>query len=152
MTTQQTEVLLWKRKRWWLKQTPLWDFFQLVGETPSFGVPDTTLWRGYIGTWEIVDRRLYLINLEGLMLDRTPASMATIFPRYPERAFADWYCGPLEIEFYPTDVDRARMPDAIRLTHKLMVERGILVEGDFEDTEAFFELNQSNTFAQKSPR
>ena len=31
---------------------------------PHFQAPSTALWRGYVGSWEIVDDRLYLVELE----------------------------------------------------------------------------------------
>lgn len=51
--------------------------------------------RGYQGTWEIQDNRLYLVELVGTLEDGSEATLATLFPNSPERVFADWHSGPL---------------------------------------------------------
>lgn len=51
--------------------------------------------RGYEGTWEIQDGRLYLVKLVGILRNRREASVATFFPNSPDRVFANWYSGPL---------------------------------------------------------
>ncbi len=44
---------------------PLSDFFAMGGFNPRFESNSTALWRGYVGRWEIVDGRLYLVELHG---------------------------------------------------------------------------------------
>ena len=51
--------------------------------------------RGYEGTWELQDGRLYLINLVGTLRNGRAANVATFFPNSPDRVFANWYSGPL---------------------------------------------------------
>lgn len=51
--------------------------------------------RGFQGTWELENGRLYLIKLVGTVKDGSDATLATLFPDSPERVFADWYSGPL---------------------------------------------------------
>ena len=51
--------------------------------------------RGYEGTWELQDGRLYLVKLVGTLRNRREASVATFFPNSPDRVFANWYSGPL---------------------------------------------------------
>jgi hypothetical protein len=60
--------------------------------------------RGYEGTWELQDDRLYLVKLVGTLRNRREASVATFFPNSPDRVFANWYSGPL-IE---PDVDQTK--------------------------------------------
>ena len=57
----------------------------------------TALWRGYVGTWEIRDGRLYLAGLDGTLQDGSRATVATFFPDYPDRVFAHWYSGTLRV-------------------------------------------------------
>ncbi len=57
----------------------------------------TALWRGYIGTWEIVDGRLYLTAINVLPGNRAGANLETVFPGYPDRVFAHWYSGILRV-------------------------------------------------------
>lgn len=76
---------------------PLADYFALAGTSPGFLVTCTALWRGYVGTWEIVDGRLYLIGLEAILGDGGKASLATLFPAFPDRVFAHWFSGRIRV-------------------------------------------------------
>lgn len=97
MTAQIPERLIHKGEDLALCSTPLSDFFAMAGVTPEFEVTWSTLWRGYIGTWEIVADRLYLIGLEGTLPGGTPASIEAIFPGFRNRVFAHWYSGTLRL-------------------------------------------------------
>ena len=77
---------------------PLGHYFELGGKAPAFDDWScTALWRGYVGTWEIVDSRLYLVDLTGTLADGSQATLATIFPDHPKRVFAHWFTGTLRI-------------------------------------------------------
>jgi hypothetical protein len=93
MTAQIAEKLLYLGERHSMCGTPLAMYFELSGVNPDFDEPSTALWRGYVGSWEVIDDRLYLVGLAGHLNDGTPANLATIFPDYPDRAFAHWYSG-----------------------------------------------------------
>ena len=51
--------------------------------------------RGYEGTWELQDGRLYLAKLVGALRNGRQVTVATFFPNSPDRVFANWYTGPL---------------------------------------------------------
>lgn len=76
---------------------PLASYFALGGESVAFRASSTALSRGYIGTWEILDQRLYLIRLQGWLQDESPVSLETVFPGYPQRVFAHWFSGTLRL-------------------------------------------------------
>lgn len=76
---------------------PLSVFLNLSNFSRKIRSPNTALWRGYVGTWEIVNNRLYLIALSGEFIDGSPVNLEAIFPGYPERVFAHWYSGLLRI-------------------------------------------------------
>lgn len=100
MTAQIGEVLHYEGKTVRMCDTPLSDYFALGGRRPNpdfdtFGC--TALWRGYVGTWEIVDGRLYLVSLAGEFEDGTPVSLGAVFPDFPNRVFAHWYSGTIRI-------------------------------------------------------
>lgn len=97
MTAQFAERLLYQGKEVAMCTNPLGDYFAMGGYTPRFESNCTALWRGYVGRWEIVDERLYLIELHGTLEDGTEASVATIFPDFPDRVFAHWYSGTIRI-------------------------------------------------------
>ncbi len=97
MTAQFGEGLIYHGSKVTMCTEPLGDYFAFGGERPDFATNCTALWRGYVGTWEVIDDRLYLVSLSGTLRDGTKATLATIFPDYPERAFAHWYSGTLRI-------------------------------------------------------
>ena len=76
---------------------PLSTYFARIDSYPEFESNCTALWRGYVGTWEILDGRLYLIGLVATMKDGSPANLATLFPDYPSRVFAHWYSGEIRV-------------------------------------------------------
>jgi len=73
--------------------TPLAYYFEFGGTRPAFAQQSSALWRGYVGTWEVRDARLYLIGLSGSLEDGTPATLRTLFPDFPDRVFAHWFSG-----------------------------------------------------------
>jgi hypothetical protein len=97
MTAQSPERLHYQGEEVAMYAEPLSDYFALSESTPPFVWTSTNCWRGYVGRWEIADSRLYLIELRGRLKDGSEASIATIFPDFPERVFAHWYSGTLRI-------------------------------------------------------
>jgi hypothetical protein len=97
MTAQTPERLHYQGEEVAMYTLPLDDYFALVESSPPFVWTSTDCWRGYVGRWEIADNRLYLIELRGRLKDGSEASVATIFPDFPERLFAHWYSGTIRI-------------------------------------------------------
>ncbi len=100
MTAQIGEILRYGGNTVRMCDTPLSGYFALGGRRPE---PDfdsfrcTALWRGYVGTWEIFDDRLYLVGLAGELEDGSSGSLATVFPDFPDRVFAHWHSGTIRI-------------------------------------------------------
>ena len=97
MTAQIAERLHYLGEDIAMCTTPLGDYFAMGGTNPCFESNCTALWRGYVGSWEIVDDRLYLVGLTGTLEGGADATLATIFPGFPERVFAHWYSGTIRI-------------------------------------------------------
>lgn len=97
MTAQIAETLILDGRKFAMCSEPLEDFFRFGGARPGFAERSTALWRGYTGTWKIIDARLYLIDLRGTLRNGENASLETVFPDYPDRVFAHWYSGTLRI-------------------------------------------------------
>lgn len=76
---------------------PLSEWFQRVGHTPALAIPSSALWRGYIGDWEIVNDRLYLVGINACFEDGTPVRLVDWFPGFSERVFAHWFSGDLRL-------------------------------------------------------
>lgn len=97
MTAQFSELLLLEGKQQALCSYPLASYFALGGESVAFRASSTALSRGYVGTWEIHDQRLYLTRLQGSLQDESPVSLETVFPGYSQRVFAHWFSGTLRL-------------------------------------------------------
>ena len=97
MTAQIAEKLNYEGQQLSMCSEPLGNYFAFTGINPGFESNCTALRRGYVGTWEIVEGRLYLIGLRGALLEGGDASLATIFPDFPNRVFAHWYSGTIRI-------------------------------------------------------
>lgn len=97
MTAQIAENLRYQGEDVAMCTNPLGDYFAMGGVNPRFESNCTALWRGYVGSWEIVAERLYLVGLSGTLEDGTDATLATVFPDFPDRVFAHWYSGTIRI-------------------------------------------------------
>lgn len=102
--------------------TPLDNYFALGGRWPDFDTRySTMLWRGYIGSWEILKGRLYLVGLSGRLHDGAEVRLATVFPGFSERVFAHWYCGTLRIP-------QGRLLKSVRQGFASRYERDLLID------------------------
>lgn len=97
MTAQISERLIFEGQQVALLSNPLSDYFALGGRDPGFQSTSTALWRGYVGTWEVTDDRLYLVALQGLLKSGAEANLASVFPGFEDRVFAHWFSGRLRI-------------------------------------------------------
>lgn len=97
MTAQHAEILVYRGEQLRMCSEPLSEHVKAMQPGLHFKMPFTSLERGYIGRWEIMDDRLYLIGLDGKLSDGTKASVETFFPDAPGPVFADWYSGQLRV-------------------------------------------------------
>jgi hypothetical protein len=97
MTAQIAEKISIDGETFAMCTEPLADYFELGGKRLQFAATCTALWRGYVGHWELLNDRLYLVGLSGTLEDGTEASLANIFPEYPLRVFAHWYSGKIRL-------------------------------------------------------
>ena len=121
MTAQISETLVYEGRQLSMCTNPLSLYFALGGDGPTFQCNCTALWRGYVGTWEIVDGRLYLIDLQGTLKGGEEASVATIFPDYPDRVFAHWYSGTIRIP-------QGQLLNYVHMGYGSTYERDLLLE------------------------
>lgn len=121
MTAQIAEKLILNGQEFALCSNPLEDFFRLGGARPDFAKICSALWRGYVGTWEIMNDRLYIINLRGTLQNGENASLETVFPDYPERAFAHWYSNILRIP-------QGEMLEYVHAGYGSIYERDLMIE------------------------
>jgi hypothetical protein len=139
MTAQIMEQLLYDGKKVPMCTEPLSDYFAMGGLNPGFKSTCTALWRGYVGSWEIVDDRLYLIALQGSLEDGTEASLATIFPEYPSRVFAHWYSDAIRIP-EGRQIEYVHMGYGSTYERDLLldVERGVVMTKKVRNNDAIY--------------
>jgi hypothetical protein len=65
MTAQTLETLLFEGKRYGMYCEPFRDYCRHAKLVLRLTAPDTGLWRGYEGEWEIADGRFYLVGITG---------------------------------------------------------------------------------------
>jgi hypothetical protein len=134
MTAQIAETLIHEGRRLSMCSQPLDDYFALGGWRPTFAFSCTALWRGYVGTWEIVGERLYLIDLKGTLEEGGEAGLETLFPGFPDRVFAHWYSKTLRLpegrllEYVHMGYDSTYERDRL-----LRFERGVLVASELRE-------------------
>lgn len=121
MTAQVAEQLIYNDEKYALCECPLNDYFALAGIQSNLSALHTACWRGYVGTWEIIDRRLYLIGLEGMDTDGQDIAVSTFFPDFPDQVFAHWYTGTLR-------VPQGELLDYVHMGFGSTYERDLLLE------------------------
>lgn len=98
MTAQAPERILINGDTQGLSEWPLKTYIGLGGQLPELNDFWTSAHRrGYVGTWQIIDERLYLIKIRASLKNGEFGNLGDLFPGYPDRVFAHWYCGTLTI-------------------------------------------------------
>jgi len=95
VTAQASEFLLYQGEKHSMCTEVLEIYFVMADMKAPFVAPHSALWRGYVGTWEIKDERLYLIDLRGQLKNGQSGSLDEIFPGFAGRVFAHWFTGRL---------------------------------------------------------
>lgn len=97
MTAQFAEVLHYKGEQLQLRTHPLSVYFGQMGISPEFQDKSTACWRRYVGHWEILMDRLYLVGISATYSDGREVTIESLFPGFEDRVFAHWYSGILTI-------------------------------------------------------
>ncbi len=66
-------------------------------QRPPFQFRKTSCHRGYIATWEIKGKALYLVSIEGILEGEKNASLSDIFPGKDSPILADFIDGDIAI-------------------------------------------------------
>lgn len=94
MTAQFREILLYKGERLGMAENPLRPYLDSRIDI-EFVSNSTACWRGYVGRWEVIDDKLYLVNLSANLGDEK-VGIDYLFPGQT-KVFADWYSGEIRI-------------------------------------------------------
>jgi hypothetical protein len=100
VTAQFTEVLKYQGETLSLCTYPLNVYWKSSGNPLELQSTSTGCWRGYVGTWEIANDRLYLVKFWGNRMGKDESEtenvgLADLFPDYPDGVFAHWFTGQL---------------------------------------------------------
>jgi hypothetical protein len=101
MTAQIRERLYYNGEKYYLSTEPLKPLLEIIGDignekSSSVVWMSTDCKRGYIGTWKIVEDKLFLIGLEGCPEDNKEFTIDFLFPNQ-KKVFAGWFTGEIKI-------------------------------------------------------
>ena len=95
MTIQAGDVLSYNGKKTTITAEPLKPYLETRTDV-SFIFKSTALVRGYIGVWEIKNKKLYLVSLVGFINNNEKVDLKYLFPNITE-VFAVWFSGDIRI-------------------------------------------------------
>ena len=80
--------------------TPLSGWLSLMeaeGRPAGFRVSCSACWRGYVGTWEVRDDALWVMDIHATGPDGREISAQDIFPGRDFPVLADWFSGEIRL-------------------------------------------------------
>ena len=95
MTIQAADILSYNGKKTSIASEPLKSYLDARSDV-GFVYKTTALVRGYIGKWEIKNKKLYLISLVGFIENNKQVDLNYLFPNETE-VFANWFSGDIRI-------------------------------------------------------
>jgi|688.fasta_scaffold1007372_1 hypothetical protein len=95
MSAQIPEQMIFEGGKHQMFTEPLEHYREQGGKLPEFVPHMTSLDRGYVATWEIVNGNLYLIAIKGELEIGGAANLKEIFPGCSGPVFAHWYSGTI---------------------------------------------------------
>ncbi len=98
MTRQSSERLIYKGQEYGMVTQPLDSFRMKMEKNPILFPPDTACWRGYRGTWEVREDKLFLIKLKAFTANHGVHGIELFFPGQKE-VFADWFTGEIQVQY-----------------------------------------------------
>jgi hypothetical protein len=91
MTAQVPESLDFDGEKLAMTATPLGLVAGKLHKKIKLSQTCTALWRGYVGSWELTDKKLYLTHISAdLVEENRRVRLDDFFPGYPDRVFAHW--------------------------------------------------------------
>ena len=95
MTIQAADILSYNDKKTTIATEPLKPYLETRSNV-GFIYKTTALVRGYIGRWEIKNKKLFLVYLLGFIENNKQVDLNYLFPNQTE-VFASWYSGEIRI-------------------------------------------------------
>jgi hypothetical protein len=95
MTAQRSDLIYIGIYKYPINTEPLSVYIESMSIKPKFMAASTACWRGYIATWEIIDSKLYLIELDATTENYAKRDVNFLFPGQ-QKVFAEWFSGTIE--------------------------------------------------------
>ncbi len=96
MTTQTKDILIYNNEKLLIACEPLEDYLEKVQLPHKLVAPSSACWRGYYSKWAIDNKKLFLIEWRGFILDWQKVGIDYLFPD-EEIVFAKWFSGEIRI-------------------------------------------------------
>jgi hypothetical protein len=143
MTAQICDLLYYNGEGFSLSCEPLEPFLEMLGENkPCSKNASTCCHRGYIGTWEITDGKLYLIGLKGYPVNEE-FTVEYLFSGQA-RVLAEWFTDELRIP-------KGKMLHYEHLGYMSIFEKDLFIKIEKGDVISTREVDNSETFNPDDP-
>ena len=100
MTSQTKEKLIFNGETVGIETLPLASYLSMLEDKPRFFFMGSNCWRGYVGTWRLIEDKLYLVHLKGYAHNDNKeywaVDMNFLFP-HQKQVFAEWFTGEIII-------------------------------------------------------
>ncbi len=98
MTAQFRDILIYRGESHFMSAAPLSSY--LKEKNISVTSNCSACWRGYFSTWEMIERKLYLIKLTPCFTDDEGSKLLDMQNLFPgqEKVFASWFSGEILIQ------------------------------------------------------
>lgn len=144
MTAQFREKLIYNGEEYGMAAEPLYPY--LESKDIKFESTSTACWRGYYGTWEIRNNKLFLVDLVAFTEEHKDVRFDYLFHRQNE-VFADWVTEEIRIP-------RGEMLQYIHMGYAsiheedlfLNIQDGILINSRIVDNRSKFVDDEINKF------
>lgn len=99
MTAQIKERLIINGKEYGMATEPLAVYLQELQPKPKLILFSTACWRGYIGSWELINNQLYLVAFSGKIEDDNNIVNVGLDYLFPGkvRVYARWFSGIIRV-------------------------------------------------------
>jgi len=97
MTSQAREKLIYQGEMHAMGSEPLKTYLDTLKEPVKFIPPTTACWRGYYGTWEVIEDVLYLVELKAYLDGYIEVGIDYLFPG-KSIVFAHWFTGTARLQ------------------------------------------------------
>jgi hypothetical protein len=96
MTAQAGDHIFFQGENLTMASEPLELYLNQLENRPVFMALSTACWRGYQGSWELKDGKLWLTGFTGYIKDYETVGLDYLFPGQ-EKVFAEWFTGTIRI-------------------------------------------------------